>query len=84
MPCRWVVKWPGFGVIAVGAADCVVAGQVADRIGRTIVTIESLVVSGSCALTVGFLFAEPGVLTALCLMRALRWSPTAPNEDERP
>jgi MFS family permease len=56
-----------FGVIAVGAAGCIFAGLLADRVGRTTVTIGSLVVSGSCALTAGLLFTEPGMLTALCL-----------------
>jgi MFS family permease len=58
----------GFGVIAVGAAGCIFAGLVADRVGRTTVTIGSLVVSGSCALTAGLLFTAPGMLTALCLV----------------
>ena len=58
----------GFGVIAVGAAGCLFAGLVADRVGRTTVTIGSLVVSGSCALTAGLLFTAPGMLTALCLV----------------
>jgi MFS family permease len=58
----------GFGVIAVGTAGSILAGLVADRIGRTTVTIASLVVSGGCALTAGLLFAEPGMLTALCLV----------------
>ena len=57
-----------FAVIAVGAAGCISAGLLADRVGRTTVTIGSLVVSGSCALTAGLLFTEPGVLMALCLM----------------
>src|SRR5687768_2653315 len=37
----------GFGVIAVGAAGCVLAGLIADRVGRTTITIVSLVVSES-------------------------------------
>jgi MFS family permease len=57
-----------FGVIAVGAAGCIFAGLLADRVGRTTITIGSLVVSGSCALTAGLLYTEPGVLTALCLV----------------
>jgi MFS family permease len=57
-----------FAVIAVGAAGCIFAGLLADRVGRTTVTIGSLVVSGSCALTAGLLFTEPGGLTALCLV----------------
>ncbi|MFQ5539819.1 MAG: MFS transporter, partial [Candidatus Binatia bacterium] len=58
----------GFGVIAVGAIGCVLAGILADRVGRTTITIWSLVISGSCALVVGFFFTEPVILTLLCLV----------------
>jgi MFS family permease len=58
----------GFSVIAVGAIGCVTAGLLADRIGRTTITILSLVVSGACALTVGLFFDHPGILTVLCLV----------------
>lgn len=58
----------GFGIIAVGAGGCVLAGVLADRLGRTRVTIASLLVSGSCALVVGFLFSSPMLLTVLCLV----------------
>ncbi len=58
----------GFAVIAVGAVGCVVAGLVADRLGRTTVTIASLVVSGGCALVAGSLFAHPALLTVLCIV----------------
>ncbi len=58
----------GFGSIAIGGAGCVVAGVLADRLGRTTITIASLAISGSCALVAGFLFEEPALLTALCLV----------------
>ncbi|MFQ5569304.1 MAG: nitrate/nitrite transporter [Rhodothermales bacterium] len=58
----------GFGVIAIGGVGSVVAGQLADRYGRTIITTASLVISGGCALGAGFVFAHPGILTALCLV----------------
>ena len=58
----------GFGVIAVGAIGCVLAGIFADRLGRTTIAIASLIVSGGCALIAGFFFSEPGVLTAICLV----------------
>ena len=58
----------GFAIIAVGGISCVLAGLVADRIGRTRVTIASLVVSGTCAIVAGFLGAHPGVLTAVCVV----------------
>jgi MFS family permease len=57
-----------FAVIAVGGAACVVAGLVADRVGRTTVAGASLVVSGACALTVGLLFGSPTLLTVVCLV----------------
>ncbi|NBB75224.1 MAG: MFS transporter [Bacteroidetes bacterium] len=58
----------GFGVIAIGGVGCVVAGRLADRVGRTRVTSWSLAVSGACALTAGFLIAYPLWLTVLCLI----------------
>ncbi|NIM69509.1 MAG: MFS transporter [Xanthomonadales bacterium] len=58
----------GFAVIGVGAVGCVVAGRLADRWGRTTLTMASLVVSGACALTAGLLFAHPAWLVALCLL----------------
>jgi len=45
-----------FLVIGCGAAGCVIAGLIADRIGRTIVTSWAMGISGSCCLLVGFLF----------------------------
>jgi MFS family permease len=58
----------GFGVLAAGTLGCVLAGRLADRLGRTRVTAWSLIVSGACALTAGLLFHRPGPLTALCLV----------------
>jgi MFS family permease len=58
----------GFGVLAAGAAGCVLAGRLADRLGRTRVTAWSLIASGACALTAGFFFHQPGPLTVLCLV----------------
>ncbi|HJT65971.1 MAG TPA: MFS transporter [Pyrinomonadaceae bacterium] len=45
-----------FLVIGSGAIGCVVAGLIADRVGRTVVTSVAMAVSGSCCLLVGFLF----------------------------
>lgn len=58
----------GFAVIAVGGAGSVLAGVLADRWGRTTLTIASLVLSGSCCLVAGLLFGSPLLLTALCLV----------------
>jgi len=64
----WAARLAGFGVIAVGAVGCVLAGSLADRVGRTTVASWSLVVSGGCAVSAGFFFTNPAVLTALCLL----------------
>jgi MFS family permease len=61
----------GFGVIAVGAVGSILAGTLADRVGRTPVTAASMVVSGACALLVGFVFSAPALLTVLCLIWGL-------------
>lgn len=45
-----------FLVIGAGAIGCVVAGLIADRVGRTIVTSVAMAISGSCCLLVGFLY----------------------------
>jgi MFS family permease len=58
----------GFGTVAIGGVGCVIAGLLADRWGRAIISSASLVVSGACALTVGLLFREPALLTVLCLV----------------
>jgi MFS family permease len=52
-----------FLVIGCGAAGCVIAGLIADRVGRTIVTSAAMIVSGSCCLIIGLLFgAHPFAL----------------------
>ena len=48
-----------FLIVASGALGCLIGGWAADRIGRTAVTIASLVVSGACALVIGFAFGGP-------------------------
>ena len=58
----------GFAVIGTGALGCIIAGIVADRVGRTTVTSWSLGVSGGCALLCGFFFHQPQLLTVLCLV----------------
>ncbi len=58
----------GFGAVAAGAAGSVVAGRLADRWGRTTVTVASLAVSGTCALAAGPSLERPTLLTALCFV----------------
>lgn len=58
-----------FAVIAVGGIGSVLAGYLADRIGRTRITIASMVTSGTCALIVGILYgASPIALVLVCLI----------------
>jgi MFS family permease len=59
-----------FAVIATGGPGSVLAGVWADRLGRERVAIGALVVSGACALTIGWLTAAP---MALVMALALVW-----------
>ncbi|HYN24487.1 MAG TPA: MFS transporter [Pyrinomonadaceae bacterium] len=62
-----------FLVIGCGAIGCVVAGLIADRVGRTLVTSWAMAISGSCCLLIGFLFeANP----LLLLLVAAIWGAT--------
>jgi len=52
------VAWAGtaaFAVIGVGGLGSLIAGQLADRFGRTAITIASLAISGTTAIVIGFL-----------------------------
>ncbi len=60
-----------FASVAIGAAGCLVAGWVADRVGRVTVVVVSLALSGACALVAGGLQAHPGWLTVVCLLWGL-------------
>jgi MFS family permease len=63
----WASVW-AFSVIGIGGIGSAVAGRLADRLGRTRVTIGSMCVSGTCALLIGALFGGnpiPLVLVAL-------------------
>jgi MFS family permease len=59
-----------FLVIAVGALGCVTGGLLADRIGRTATTAMMMILSGSCALAIGFAYDGP---SWLFLALALIW-----------
>lgn len=62
-----------FVVIGSGAVGCAVAGLIADRVGRTVVTSWAMGISGSCCLIVGLLFgASPWIL----LIVAAIWGAT--------
>jgi MFS family permease len=58
-----------FAVIALGAAGCIWAGALADRLGRVRVTVAAMAISGSCCLLAGPAFGlHPLVTTTLCLV----------------
>jgi MFS family permease len=65
-------KWASvaaFATIAAGGLGSLLAGQLADRIGRTTITIASLVLSGACCIAAGILFGGPPVVVVLlCLV----------------
>ena len=48
-----------FLVVAAGAIGCVAAGALADRLGRTTLTIAAMLLSGSAAVLAGLLFGAP-------------------------
>lgn len=56
-----------FITIGAGAVGCVVAGILADRIGRTVVASAAMVLSGSCCILAGFLYGGNPVLLTLLL-----------------
>ena len=62
-----------FAVIAAGGIGCVAGGLLADRFGRTTITIASMVASGTCAVLVGFTFGGP---PAIVLGLAVVWGIT--------
>lgn len=62
-----------FLVIGCGAAGCVVAGLIADRIGRPVVAGVAMAISGACCIAIGFLYA--GSPAALLTVAAI-WGAT--------
>ena len=48
-----------FAVVGSGAIGCWLGGKYADRLGRTLVTSVSMLVSGICALNVGLFYGAP-------------------------
>lgn len=58
-----------FAVFAIGAPGCLLAGLLADRLGRAPIAALALAISGSCALVAGFLLgAAPWLVTIVCLI----------------
>ena len=62
-------KLAAFVTIASGAIGCIGAGFLADRLGRTTLTIVAMAVSGSCAASIGLLFGGPAwALCTVCIV----------------
>ncbi len=59
-----------FLVVAAGAVGCIGAGALADRFGRTTLTIAAMAGSGSSAVVAGLLFGAP---TAVVLVVVVIW-----------
>lgn len=62
-----------FLVVAAGAIGCIAAGALADRLGRTTLTIAAMALSGSSAIAAGLLFGGP---TAVVLVVLVVWGVT--------
>lgn len=61
-----------FAVVATGGLGCILAGLLADRLGRTTLTIAAMAGSGGSALAIGLLFgAAPAAVLALALFWGL-------------
>lgn len=65
-------RWAGlasFAFIAAGSAGSLVAGRLADRLGRTVVTSAAMALSGLGCLLAGLFFGgNPWLLSAVCLV----------------
>ncbi len=59
-----------FAAIAAGLVGCVAGGLLSDRFGRTATTAGFMIVSGLCAVLIGFAFAGP---TWLLVLVAIVW-----------
>ena len=61
-----------FAVVGIGGLGSLVAGKMADRIGRTTITTGAMLVSGAVALGIGQLYAgNPVLLTLVALLWGL-------------
>jgi predicted MFS family arabinose efflux permease len=62
-------KLTAFATIAAGGLGSIAAGLLADRLGRTTITIAAMAISGTCAATIGFLFGgNAAALIAVCIV----------------
>jgi MFS family permease len=62
-------KLGAFATVGAGAIGCVAAGYLADRVGRTAITILAMSVSGGCAAFIGLLYGgSPVLLVLVCVL----------------
>ena len=66
-------SFAAFAVVGAGGLGCIVAGRIADRVGRTTLTMTAMAISGTSALAIGFLFGAPPLVT---LVLGLVWGIT--------
>lgn len=68
-------QWAGFvtfAAIAIGGVGSVIAGKIADKIGRSTVTSVSMAVSASCAVIIGqFYGSNPLIISTIALIWGL-------------
>ncbi|MGA7631247.1 MAG: MFS transporter [Terriglobales bacterium] len=57
-----------FVAIGMGAFGCILGGILSDRIGRTLTTAGMMIISGTCALAIGFAFDGPSWLFVTILV----------------
>ena len=57
-----------FAAIGVGALGCILGGILSDRLGRTLTTAGMMIVSGFCALLIGFTFDGPSWAFVLVIL----------------
>jgi MFS family permease len=62
-------KLTAFATIAAGGIGSIAAGLLADRLGRTTITMAAMAMSGTCAATIGFLYGgNAAALIAVCIV----------------
>lgn len=62
-------KLAAFATVAAGAIGCVAAGYLADRLGRTTLTIVAMAISGTCAAVIGTLYGgAPALVVAVSIL----------------
>lgn len=62
MVSDWNASVLTFCVVALGAPSCVIAGIIADKIGRSLTTAGCMIISGTCAILIGMFFDGPAWL----------------------